>query len=133
MVSSQRSFVYHEESGKGSGIKEVLQGDRKMRYMKDITIGDLVDIKNESDGTWTGPYEVMEYGQKNDFIAGGKVDVLYLQQPATQVGNSLAEFQVVTMSVFANRAIRRRDGLVAFTYPEALCRLAVTKQNSGSS
>ncbi len=93
-----------------------------MRYTE-LVIGSQVEIEDRRDGAWSGPYEVIDYGQRNDFMANGKIDVLYLQPPLTHSGPSFVDYPVKG-SVFSRVATRRSDGLIAFTYPEAWCRLA---------
>jgi hypothetical protein len=47
-------------------------------YTPDYQIDDIVETENQACGTWEGPFEVVNIGTVNDFLAGGLVDVLYL-------------------------------------------------------
>ena len=86
-----------------------------------IATGDLVDIENQNDSTWTGPYEVVDHGLLIDFFTNGRTKSLYLQ-PVENAGPGYVDYPVNL--VHAHRATRHSDGLIAFRYPRALCRLA---------
>ena len=90
-----------------------------------IYIDDLVEIENQRDGTWTGPYKVVDRGTRVNFFTNGRIDVLYLQPPVTHPDPDFIDYP--TTHLLARRAERRSDGLLAFTYPEYWCRLAPAK------
>ena len=85
-----------------------------------IFIDELVEIENQSDGTWAGPYKVIDHGRLNDFISGGTVEILYLEPPVKHPDPNFIDFPI--KHLLARRAERRSDGLLAFTYPEIWCR-----------
>ncbi len=97
-----------------------------------IETGDLVQIENQSDGTWAGPYEVLDTGYRNDFIAGGTVPVFYLLPPVTHPDPNFVDYPV-KLSLWAVKATRRSDGLLAFTFPIVWCRLFQPDKNGSSA
>ncbi len=95
-----------------------------------IHIDDLVEI-NQGDNNWTGPYKVVDWGLRSDFINNGRTEVLYLQPPIKHTDPDFIDYPIHLLH--AHRAERRSDGLLAFRYPRALCRLVLAKQNGGSA
>ena len=96
-----------------------------------IETGDLIQTENQSDGTWEGPYEVVDVGHVNSFAAGGLVDVLFLREQKPNLDLAQVDFPVT--HVFAGTAERRVDRLQAFYYPICWCRIFRSNPNGSSA
>ena len=94
-------------------------------------IGNLIQIENQSDGTWEGTFKVVDIGHVTSFAAGGLVDVLFLQEPKPNLDPALVDFPV--NHVFGGTAERKVDRLQAFYYPIGWCQLIRNNSNGGSA
>lgn len=85
-------------------------------------IGDIVEVANQSDDTWFGPFEVVDFGWVNDFLAGGSVEVLYLVPEKKGLLTPEEIDNWATTNAFAHRTRRTRDDYRATYYPTVWCR-----------